>query len=152
MTTIKSIIDPNVEEKTMAERTNDDWLSSLRHPIDDQALDDLRRILLRGLRAGLRTKGAIADTDLEDFVQDALLKILDSLDAFRGESRFTTWAQKIAIRVALAQLRRSRWRDRSLDELVEGVKENNDNSRDFTPSFIADASASPEQQAIRQTQ
>lgn len=51
----------------------------------------------------------------------------------------------------MAQLRRSRWRDRSLDELVEGVKENNDNSRDFTPSFIADASASPEQQAIRQT-
>ncbi|MBV7329966.1 hypothetical protein KFU94_17320 [Chloroflexi bacterium TSY] len=56
----------------MAERTNDDWLSSLRHPIDDQALDDLRRILLRGLRAGLRTKGAIADTDLEDSVDPNL--------------------------------------------------------------------------------
>ena len=34
--------------------------------------------------------------DIEGFVQNALLKVLDNLTSFRGESRFTTWAQKIA--------------------------------------------------------
>ncbi|MDH4136346.1 MAG: hypothetical protein OEW09_06480, partial [Anaerolineae bacterium] len=46
------------------------------------------------------------------------VKILDGLDSFRGESRFTTWAQKIAVRVAFTELRRHRWRDVSLDEMT----------------------------------
>lgn len=122
-----------------------------KRPPDGQAIDDLRRILLRGLRTGLGTKGFIADTDLDDFAQDALLKILDGLDTFRGESRFTTWAQKIAIRVALTELRRRRWHDRSLDELIEGANRGRNSSVDFTPGFLANANATPEQQTIRRT-
>lgn len=134
----------------MSERTNDEWLAALRTPPESRAINDLRAILLRGLRAGLRTQGAIPETDLEDFAQDALLKILESLDTFRGESRFTTWAQKIAIRVGLTELRRRRWRDRSLEELTEGNHDGSDVT-DFTPGFLADASATPEAQTIRQT-
>jgi RNA polymerase sigma-70 factor (ECF subfamily) len=51
----------------------------------------------------------------EDFVQDSLIRILDNLESYEGRSRFTTWAQKVAVRVALTELRRKRWRDVSLD-------------------------------------
>ncbi|MFN2144912.1 MAG: RNA polymerase sigma factor, partial [Anaerolineales bacterium] len=104
----------------MNQRTNQEWVDQLSDPIDNDALTDLREIILRGLRASLSNK---INTDLdaitEDFAQDALLKILKSIDTFRGESRFTTWAQKIAIHVAYTELRRRRWKDISLQEIVE---------------------------------
>lgn len=56
---------------------------------------------------------------IEDFVQEALVKILHNLDSFRGESRFITWAQKIAVRVAFTELRRKQWRDVSLQDLLD---------------------------------
>ncbi|NOH03849.1 MAG: hypothetical protein HND47_18735 [Chloroflexi bacterium] len=35
------------------------------------------------------------------------------MDTFEGRSLFTTWVHKIAIRIALTELRRKRWRDAS---------------------------------------
>lgn len=128
-----------------AERTNQQWLEALRGPGRDQALTDLQAILMRGLRYGLADYGGVGEAALEDFVQDSMLKILASLDSFRGESRFTTWAQKIAIRVALTELRRHRWRDVSLDT-VAGSPDS-----DFVPKTLADQSAGPEQLAMRTT-
>ena len=55
---------------------------------------------------------------IEDLAQEATLRVLDRLDGYRGESRFTTWAVTIAVRVALTELRRPRWREVSLDRLV----------------------------------
>ncbi|VTR94181.1 rna polymerase sigma 70 : Uncharacterized protein OS=Sorangium cellulosum So0157-2 GN=SCE1572_05510 PE=4 SV=1: Sigma70_r2: Sigma70_r4_2 [Gemmata massiliana] len=49
------------------------------------------------------------------------MKVLGGLATFRGDSRFTTWAVTIAVRVAFTELRRARWRDVSLDRLVEDV-------------------------------
>jgi len=98
---------------------NDEWVAALEGPDrDPQAIDDLRQTLVQGLRAALskrvpRRANALA----EDFAQDALLKILDNLDTFRGESKFTTWAQKIAVRTAFTELRRKRWENVSLDEM-----------------------------------
>lgn len=43
--------------------------------------------------------------------QETLLRVLDQLDTFEGRSLFTTWVHKIAIRIALTELRRKRWRD-----------------------------------------
>ena len=40
-----------------------------------------------------------------------------------GECRFTTWAQKICVRTAFAEMRRSRWRDVSLDEVISQPEE-----------------------------
>lgn len=54
---------------------------------------------------------------VEDFTQDALLKILDKIETYRGEARFTTWAMKIAVYEALAELRRKHWQDISFDDL-----------------------------------
>lgn len=126
------------------ERTNQEWLQALRGPERAAALTDLQNLLLRGLRVALRSKGRVTEADVEDFVQDALLRILDALDTFRGEARFTTWAYKIAIRVALTELRRRRWRDVSLDQLTTAT------DSDFVPDTVADPSASPEQQAIQE--
>ena len=104
----------------MTARTNEEWVADLRSAAPDAALVELRAILLRGLSGAIGTQGDVAVADLEDFAQDAILKIIDALDSFRGESRFTTWAQKIAVRTALTELRRKRWRDQSLDKLTEG--------------------------------
>ena len=105
----------------MADRTNEQWLADLTDADSlDSALEDLRTVLLRGLRASMANRSSNVEANLEDFVQEALLKILDGMATFRGESKFTTWGQKIAVRVALTELRRLRWRDTSLDEMIEG--------------------------------
>lgn len=131
----------SVDTKT---RTNEDWLRSLREPAPE-ALEELRRILVRGLRAALSMKvNGDLEALTEDFAQDALLKILNSLDTFRGESRFTTWAQKIAVHIALSELRRRRWRDVPLQTLTE-----NSEGEELTPSLLTDPEPQPEQVAAR---
>jgi RNA polymerase sigma-70 factor (ECF subfamily) len=126
----------------MSRRTNSEWLRDLQGQNRNQAISDLREILVRGLTYALSNK---IDSDLEvqveDFAQDALLRILDNLDTFRGESRFTTWAQKIAVRVAYTELRRLRWKDISLQDLIP------EDSFDFTPTVLADPSPDPEKKA-----
>jgi RNA polymerase sigma-70 factor (ECF subfamily) len=129
----------------VAERDNQEWIVALRQPGSEreEALADLRAFLVRGLGYALAKYSDVQPAHLEDFAQDALLKILDGLDSFRGESRFTTWAQKIAVRVALTELRRHRWRNVSLDELT-GFPDG-----DFVPSFLSDTSAGPDEQTLR---
>jgi RNA polymerase sigma factor (sigma-70 family) len=102
------------------ERTNEQWLKELRGPNPDGALADLYELLVRGLGAALGGYGGGVEANFGDFAQEALIKITGNLDSFRGESRFTTWAQKIAINVALTELKRRRWRDVSLQELFAG--------------------------------
>jgi RNA polymerase sigma factor (sigma-70 family) len=99
------------------ERTNEQWLAELRGPDPDEALADLYDLLVRGLRAALGGYGGGVEANFGDFAQEALIKITDNLDSFRGASRFTTWAQKIAMNVALTELKRRRWRDVSLQDL-----------------------------------
>jgi RNA polymerase sigma-70 factor (ECF subfamily) len=127
----------------MTERTNEEWLAALRGAERDEALADLRAFLVRGLRYALAGRSGVDEATLEDFAQDALLRILKGLDSFRGESRFTTWAQKIAVNVAFTELRRRHWQDVSLDDL--GVREDTD----FIPETLADPSAGPEQQTLQ---
>ncbi|MBN1285931.1 MAG: sigma-70 family RNA polymerase sigma factor [Anaerolineae bacterium] len=130
----------------MSERTNEQWLAALGSPGADYdaALADLRAQLVKGLGYALSAPGNIRPEDLEDFAQDALLKILDGLHTFRGESKFMTWAQKIAVRVAFSELRRRRWRDTSLDAMTEGV-----GGGEFIPPELIDPDADSEQQAMQ---
>ena len=115
MSTIRQQSEPSAVLLT----TNEAWLEALRGPGRDEALQQLRTILVRGLQAVLaqRVPGR-AEALAEDFAQEALVKILESLDTFRSESRFTTWAQKIAVRLAFTELRRKRWQDVSLQDLM----------------------------------
>jgi RNA polymerase sigma-70 factor (ECF subfamily) len=127
----------------MQERSNQEWLADLTGPQRDAALVDLRALLQRSLHYALASRPNVDDEAIEDFVQEALLKILDNLDSFRGESKFTTWAQKIAVNVAFTELRRLRWRDVSLDEMADSK------GLDFVPDMLVDRSAPPDQQAIQ---
>jgi RNA polymerase sigma-70 factor (ECF subfamily) len=129
----------------IAQRTNEEWVEALSEPVSNEALEDLRSTLLRGLRAALssRVDGDI-DALTEDFTQDALLKVLKSIDSFRGESRFTTWAQKIAIHVAFSELRRRRWKDISLQNLIETP-----DGEEYTPAILTDPHISPEKEATQ---
>lgn len=128
----------------MTERTNEQWIQALRQVgiPREKSLADLRAFLARGLRHALSSRSGVDDALIEDFVQDALLKILDGLDSFRGESRFTTWAQTIAIRVAFTELRRLRWKDVSLDQMIE--------STEFDPESMVDPSVGPDKQATQE--
>ena len=94
----------------MRERTNEQWLMELQGPDPDAALADLYDLLVRGLKAALGSYGSGVEANVGDFAQEALIKITSNLDSFRGESRFITWAQKIAINVALTELKRRRRR------------------------------------------
>ena len=104
----------------MSEEEPRDWIGELSAggPTADAALADLRVVLLRGLRRALSGRAGADDALVEDLAQEATLRVLGRLDSYRGESRFTTWAVMIAVRVALTELRRPRWRDVSLERLA----------------------------------
>lgn len=98
--------------------TNEEWIQALSHPADEQAVAQLRSILIRGLKPALyKYVDRELDHFVEDVAQDALLKILDNIDSFRGESKLTTWAMKIAVREGLTELRLKRYDDISINDL-----------------------------------
>jgi RNA polymerase sigma-70 factor (ECF subfamily) len=127
----------------MKERTNEQWLIELRGAKPDEALADLYELLVRGLRAALGDYGGGIDANVEDFAQEALIKITGNLDSFRDESRFTTWAQKIAMNVALTEFKRRRWRDVSLQDLFV--------RREAADRGPEDTRLTPEQLALQTT-
>lgn len=129
----------------MVERSNTEWIEDLGQPGPrrDAALDELRVLLVRGLGYAMARYAAVTEADIEDFAQETLLKILEALDTFRGESRFTTWAQKIAVHVAFTELRRRRWRDVSLEEMTTTP------DGGLIPRTWIDPSARTEQQAVQ---
>lgn len=104
----------------MSEEHDRNWPKELRAggATTDAALTDLRSVLLRGLQRALSGRAGADGALIEDLAQEATLRILDRLDGYRGESRFTTWAVTIAVRVALTELRRPHWRSISLDQLA----------------------------------
>lgn len=103
--------------KSTKSYSNRDWIEYLSPPPDEEAIEVLRNRLVLGLRSSLYK---YVKRDLNDFVediaQDSILKILKKQDTFRGESKFTTWAMKIAIREAYSELRKKRYKDISLEE------------------------------------
>lgn len=138
----------------MMSRDNDRWLAELRAVGSEResALLDLRSALLRNLRKAMSNRGPQDEAFLEDVVQDSLLRILERLEQFQGRSRFLTWATSIAIRVAMGELRRSRWKDVSLDEVIAHTDAMGQYTLDSlsTPSG-APALGSAERQAIVET-
>jgi RNA polymerase sigma-70 factor (ECF subfamily) len=133
----------------MNARTNESWLEDLRAsgPVREEALDDLRAIVEKGLPYALSrwlsSEDPLFTPLVEEVTQETLLRVLDQLGTFEGRSMFTTWVHKIAIRIALTELRRKRWQDSSLDEMV-------DNEQKAAPErLMADPQASPETSAER---
>jgi len=110
-------------------RSTEDWLRDLNASGDQQveAIADLREILLRGALYSLnRNLNEFANPNpnelvqlAEDCAQEALIAILAHLHEFRGESKFTTWAYKFAINIALVTARREWRKGVSLDQLQD---------------------------------
>lgn len=107
-------------------RSNDEWRKDLSESglAQESALADLREIIARGLPFALSKWLSPSDPQFEALVeettQETLVRVLSHLDTFEGRSKFTTWVHKIAIRIAITELRRKRWKDTSLDDLLEG--------------------------------
>lgn len=106
-------------------RTNEAWLNDLGKSgaVQEAALADLREIIRTGLPYALSKWISPSDSGfdalVEETTQDTLLRVLDRLHTFEGRSKFTTWVHKIAVHIALSELRRKRWQDVSLENLVE---------------------------------
>ena len=103
----------------MSTVNQDPWVHRLKADDNtrEEAIQELRDILIRGVTATCRNRYG-NKISAEDVVQDALLKILDKIDAFEGRSKFTTWAMTIAIRVAINEMRRKHFRDISMNDLL----------------------------------
>lgn len=135
----------------MKTRTNEEWLRELqtRGPEQSGAIDDLRAFLLRAaLYALYRNRGQVARVDrstleqlAEDTAQEAVLAVLKHLADFRSESKFTTWAYKFAINLALVAARREHWKNVSLDDLID---------RPLPPSLDGAGSGADPDRAARQ--
>ena len=108
-------------------RDNRTWLADLRSSDErrDSALNDLHATLVRvlpgALARWLSPETGHFDAFLEDVIQETLMRVIDRLDSFEGRSQFTTWVYKIAIRIALNELRHRKWREVSLEGLEEGA-------------------------------
>lgn len=96
------------------------WVDRLEvgHPQREQAVEELRTYLVRGLKGALLARGATNEF-CEDIAQDSMIKILDKKDTFEGRSKFTTWAMSIAIRTGISAFRRRHFQDVSLDAVTE---------------------------------
>jgi len=130
-------------------RTNEQWISELsaNGEAREVALEDLHGIILRGLPFALSRWLSPTNPQFqsltEEVAQETLLRVLDQLHTFEGRSQFTTWVHKIAIRIALTELRRKRWQDTSLDEMVDNEE------MPVSPRILEDSRATPEQIAER---
>ncbi len=124
-------------------RDAETWRRELSNPgpSQDQALNELRRLLLAGLSGGFGRHG---NAFLEDIVQEAIVKILKHLNDFSGKSRFTTWAMSIAVRTALSELRHKRWGQISLEQCAE------ETGVDAAARDVVDPGADPAQQTAEQ--
>jgi RNA polymerase sigma-70 factor (ECF subfamily) len=108
-------------------RTNEEWLHDLNAggALQESALSDLRDLLWRAVLFFFSRNPADFDKLsraetlqlAEDCAQDALIAVLNHLSDFRGDSKFTTWAYKFAINMALMTARRERRKGVSVEQL-----------------------------------
>jgi RNA polymerase sigma-70 factor (ECF subfamily) len=98
------------------------WLDGLRSSgaRHEQAVRELHAVLLRAARREVQRRralfGGAKGPELDDLAQqaadDALLAILNSLETYRGASRFTTWAYRFVINHVSIKTRRHLWSGR----------------------------------------
>lgn len=100
--------------------TDENWVARLQgeEPARSEAISELRGLILRCLSRSLNNRYG-SSFQAEDVVQEALVKILASLDSFEGRSRFITWAMTVATRIGISALRRKHTQDISLESLCE---------------------------------
>lgn len=63
------------------------------------------------------------EEDAEEVAHDAFVKLLTSLDKFKGESKFTTWFYRIVMNMAISRTRKKRLKTEDIDNRPDGLKE-----------------------------
>lgn len=113
------ILSSAVDRPARYERDPDsrEWITQLRDhgPAGVQATRRLHELLLRVAYTRLLHTRTICQQDVDEIAleaaDEALVAVLMHLDRFRGESRFTTWACRLAVNHVTAALHtRHRWR------------------------------------------
>ena len=101
-----------------------EWPRSLRAggQTGEEAAARLHALLLRAARFEVARRRSslphLRAGDLDDIASDAagdaLMSVLRRLDDFHGDSRFSTWAYKFALREASVKLRKRAWEGREI--------------------------------------
>lgn len=98
---------PALQPGAVASAVNIDPRISAAAAGDRAAAQDLLTELLP--RVGNLVRYLIgSDTEVEDITQRVLIELLRSLHTYRGESKFTTWTDRITIRTTLSHVKRRR--------------------------------------------
>ncbi|WP_422361388.1 RNA polymerase sigma factor [Reichenbachiella sp.] len=63
------------------------------------------------------------EEDAEEVAHDAFVKLLSSVDKFKGESKFTTWFYRIVMNMAISRTRKKRIRTEDIDSRPSGIAE-----------------------------
>lgn len=110
-----------VKEGQTESRGNAAWIAALRGDSADgaEAVAELEVYLHRVLFSV--GGGRLGTEAVGELVQDTMVRIVESLDRFRGDSAFTTWAAGIGTRVLFTELRRRRTRERRRDPFDEAL-------------------------------
>jgi RNA polymerase sigma-70 factor (ECF subfamily) len=102
------------------------WVEALsaaggRH---DEAVAALHALLLRAARFEVARRGGSRSGELDDLAtqaaDDALMAIMRKLRAYRGDSRFTTWAYKFALLEAAVKMRKRSWHGKEVPLEADG--------------------------------
>ena len=100
------------------------------------ATSRLLRVLAPRVAAVVRVVMGPGHPDQDDAIQQSLIALLQALPAFRGECQPSSYASRIAARVAVAARRRSRARTARHEELTALDRES---SHDLSPADEASA-------------
>ncbi len=113
--------DPNLSSR---DEESCAWLSGLRAQGEERerTIRRLHELLLRAARFEVARRRTalphIRGGDVEDIAHqsadDALVAVIEKLDDYRGDSRFTTWVYKFALLEAAVNLRRRAWQGREV--------------------------------------
>lgn len=61
--------------------------------------------------------------DAEEVAHDAFVKLLTSVDKFKGESKFTTWFYRIVMNMAISRTRKKKVQTEDIDKRPDGIVE-----------------------------
>ena len=81
-----------------------------------KALADLDLVLRKNLA---RAFHQLSSADIDDVIQEALIKVVSKIDTFQGRSKFTTWATSIAVNQALGLMRKRKRVHLSIDDAIQ---------------------------------